>query len=340
MSGFAAAAVALLALGTPDGTLIARQLTSADDRPALPLQTLQSTAARLDLEGQGASVTAFAGYRGRPYGRSWVLQSSDAAAPSTAEPGGRSPFGPTSDDEIEGREQAEGRSGPAALGQRQRGRPALLLELEHFQVPADPAAPAHGARDFSPRHRWPLDVAEYLFHSLVEAWLEEQRRAASDFHGLARQRAAILMAAAPTEVQLSAYLRAVADYSSQLLAVAHEIERTRRRWQQQGRDPCDLLKPEIPLMRLWQRLSGMAQFRGRYLRGKPVESTAATVAPGGEAAAAEWAWQWVGTTGALQAVDKELINRFLFDGRWTGDPMLDFADLCPSGGAMDEGEEP
>ena len=185
---------------------------------------------------------------------------------------------------------------------------------------------------FLPRHRLGLDVVEYWTHGLVLAWLTEQRRREAPYVRLADQRAKLVMPEVPPELRLQVYLEAVADFAAQAVSVAHEVDRTRRRWQQLGRDLCVLRQPEIPLMRHWRRLFEQASFRGLY----PLE--ASQVGQG----SSEWGDgarttdrpddvdepRWATTRQGLGKADKDLVLRYLFSGRWQGDPEVDFVSLC------------
>lgn len=326
MAGLTAVMVTLMSLATADGFLISRQLSAPDDRPSLPLTALQETASRLDLEPRAASADAFVTYLGKPYGRSMIVALDSKPAENLEHPESL-PSEPSMDALAATDEPAVNAARPPAW-RRLAYAPEVLLGPAARGSTASGAQVATQPKEFLPRHRLSVDVAEYLFHSLVEAWLEEQRVSASDVLSQARGRADVLMADVPAEVRLSAYLRAVADFSSQLLAVAHEIDRTRRRWQLQGRDVCLLLQPEVPLLRLWQRVFHVAQFRGRYFLGSTKPSTegdAVRQIPSLE-------WRWAESKKALEDDDKRWVIESLFEGRWQGDAQLDFVALCPSAG--------
>lgn len=184
--------------------------------------------------------------------------------------------------------------------------------------------------DFLPRHRLGLDVVEYWAHGLVLAWFDGRRRAQDPYLDLATQRAMDVMPEVPQAARLQVYLEAVADFAAQAVSSAHEIDRTRRRWQALGRDICALRQPEIPLMRHWQGLFERAGFRGVYRADgfdeDPVASDDRIDTTGEEAATREP--QWATTRRGLARIDKDLVVQHLFAGRWTGDPEQDFASLC------------
>lgn len=292
MSGVVTVALALMGLLTPDGLLLARRLQGSDDLPPLPVTALQATASRLQLDPTPMPSGIAVAYRGAP---------SRSAKPSSS------------------------------LWGRRLAYDARWLQDEPTDLEVESPGGDAAARRLVlvPRHRLGLDVAEYLFHGLTVAWLEEQRwqeRPGLDsrFMALARQRADLLMPEVPAEARLSCYLGAMADFASQLLAIAHEVDRTRRRWQLQGRDVCELRQADIPLLRLWQQVFQVAQFRGSYLA--PAEDVDGT-APPQSGAQGSPPRRWRQSRG-LAAEDKTLMVEHLFAGHWSGVAVDDFAELC------------
>lgn len=186
---------------------------------------------------------------------------------------------------------------------------------------------------FPPRHRLGLDVVEYWAHSLTLAWLDAALRGQEPYIEQARQRALVVMPEVPQEERLPVYLESVADFVSQIVSVAHEVDRTRRRWQRLGRDICTLRQPEIPLMRHWRGLFEQSSFRGTYrVEASDVGpmSLDGRVDPfpamDDDGTADEPLWAT--TRQGLARADKDLIVQHLFAGRWKGDSEVDFAALC------------
>ncbi len=167
----------------------------------------------------------------------------------------------------------------------------------------------------------PIDVAENLYHALLDAYLDRQlREPTSTYLGLARTRAGALMAEVPEPQRLAAYLAAASDFGSHLLSIAHEIGRAERRARARGGNLCALLDPPRTLFVLWVASVETASYPGRY-----------TVLSAGEAAGAEEVGpgiRQVTTRRGLERRDKELFLEHVLGGVWSGDAAADFRHLC------------
>jgi len=149
-----------------------------------------------------------------------------------------------------------------------------------------------------------LDVAEYLFHALLEAYLDA---ATPDHEATFSGRAAATLSDVPQEHRREAYLAALADFGSHLLSLTLEIERTLERQRRLGKDVCRAVRHPGTLFAKWPRLFAEEPFRGHY------ES-------GGRSVLA---------TGSIERRDKEILVRGILRGRWTGDVREDFGLDCP-----------
>lgn len=158
-----------------------------------------------------------------------------------------------------------------------------------------------------------VDVAENYYHALVELYLDHQlRQPRSWFRRLAADRAGEVMAEVPAVHRLEAYADAVSAFAAHLLSIAHEIGRADRRAAARGEDLCALLDPPRTLFGLWRRSVRSGIYRGRYPHADD---------GGGSPALAT-------SRHGLAETDKRRILDELFDGRWTGEPVEDFAYLC------------
>jgi hypothetical protein len=161
-----------------------------------------------------------------------------------------------------------------------------------------------------------VDVAEIYFRALVELALDRQlRQPGSWFRQLAQERAAVLMDDVPAAGRRQAYADAVAAFTAHLLSIAHEIARAAHRAEARGEDLCGLLDPPRTLFALWRQSVRSTAYRGRYLPASDRGDVPPVVAESRRGLASE---------------DKEQILAELLQGRWTGDPVRDFAPaLCP-----------
>ncbi len=221
----------------------------------------------------------------------------------------------------------------ADLGSVERVAEQALLEPERllpgFELPRIFLfAPYYGTRgELADLAAVSIDVAENVYHVLLEAYLDrELRDPASAYLGLARQRAAAVMAEVPELQRLAAYLAAAGDFGSHLLSVAHEIARAERRARARGEDLCALLDPPRTLFGLWAASVERLSYRGRY-----------TVLSAGEEGVGG---RQVTTRRGLEQRDKELFLEHVLGGVWTGDPVVDFGHLCrvalPAAGTQPE----
>jgi len=149
-----------------------------------------------------------------------------------------------------------------------------------------------------------LDVAEYLFHTLLEAYLDA---VAPAYEPTFSDRAAATLGDVPEEHRRRAYLAALADFGSHLLSLALELERAVERQHTAGKDVCRAVRHPGTLFAKWPRLFREEPFRGHYESG------------GREVLA----------TGSIGRRDKEILVRDVLGGRWTGDVRQDFGLDCP-----------
>lgn len=203
---------------------------------------------------------------------------------------------------------AAGRRAPAG-GEVERLLPDLTLPRLFLYAPT--YRPGGTVTDLSEQ---PVDVAEAYFHALLELYLDrESRRPRSWFGRLAEDRGTALMADVPPQGRRQAYADAVSAFAAHLLSIAHEIDRASRRAGERGEDLCALLDPPRTLFGLWQRSIRSGVYPGRYL--------SPSVAGGARSLST--------SRRGLAEVDKRQILEQLFQNRWTGDPVRDFASLCP-----------
>ena len=160
----------------------------------------------------------------------------------------------------------------------------------------------------------PVDVVEYYFHALLEAFLDlERARSAS---GYIDERAAERMRSVPPGHRREAYVAALADFGAHALAVANELWRGIRRRQAAGEEPCPGIEQGAALFGLWGKIFGAGEYRGRYYLRE------------GDA---EGAGRWVTSAESLDRRDKELFLRQVLEARWSGDVREDFGCFCDHG---------
>lgn len=199
---------------------------------------------------------------------------------------------------------------PAHSGERSAG-PATVSARPRVVL----FAPYYLATDgLVPVSRMPVDVAEYYFHALLEARLDQARRSeASDLGVVMARRAEQSMADVPAPHRLTAYSEAAADYGAHLLSIANEISRLAERHAAKGSSLCHLIEHPASLFGLWRRSFASASYPGRYPRIDPDDPVART---------------WVASRSALTAEDKRFIAARILRSHWTGDPAQDFDWLC------------
>lgn len=149
-----------------------------------------------------------------------------------------------------------------------------------------------------------LDVAEYLFHALLEAYLDA---AAPTYEPTFSERAAATFGDVPEKHRREAYLASLADFGSHLLSLALELERSIGRQRAAGKDVCLAVRHPGTLFTKWPRLLDDERFRGHY------ESGGRTVL----------------ASGSIERRDKELLVHDILGGRFTGDVRRDFGLDCP-----------
>ena len=179
--------------------------------------------------------------------------------------------------------------------------PRLYLYRDYYRAPAS-ATPA-------PVGAMPLDVAEYYFHALLDAWLDPTSgRAGGGFREDLARRSEVLMASVPADQRQDAYRAALADFGAHLLSTALEIRRSLERRRRAGKDPCGALDRPGTLYALWPRIFDESPFPGLYR------------APTGE---------WTRTVAILERADKERLAAEVLDIPWTGDLRRDLGLACP-----------
>lgn len=142
----------------------------------------------------------------------------------------------------------------------------------------------------------PLDVAQYFFGVLLEAWLD-----LAPPPGLEERAAA---------VGPEAYSAALAAFGSHALSVAVELRRSLARQRAAGKDPCAIVDRPDTLFGLWRRVFTTAEYRGQI---RVPDTSPPRWAPGPP----------------LTAGDKAFFVERVFRGFWTGDVRRDFGLDCP-----------
>lgn len=160
----------------------------------------------------------------------------------------------------------------------------------------------------------PVDVAEYYFHTLIEAALDlalERDASASSARWMG-ERSARLLTGVPEAQRLSAYTSALADFGAHLLSIRNEVERAAARQAASGRDLCRLLDRPASLFGLWRQSIASGSYTGGYLTS--------------EAGAAS---RWARSRQALDRSDKDRFLAEVLGVAWSGDPRSDFESMCP-----------
>ena len=167
----------------------------------------------------------------------------------------------------------------------------------------------------------PLDVSEYLFNALWEAWLDLALDSTEpDYAAHLAERAEDLMISAPPDQRREAYLSALGDFASHAFSVAGELRRVLARARARGRDPCPAIDLPTTLYGLWPKIFTDHGYVGGYYA--PHSGARDTSAP--------WtSKQWITTRESLAEEDKKLFTDAVWDGFWTGDVRRDFALTCP-----------
>lgn len=170
----------------------------------------------------------------------------------------------------------------------------------------------------------PLDVSEYLFNALWEAWLDLVLDTAEpEYAAHVARRAGDLMTSAPADQRRVAYLSALGDFASHTFSVAGELRRVLARARARGRDPCPAIDLPTTLYGLWTKIFTDHAYVGGYFAPR------ATAADAPDAPAPWTPKQWITTSESLAEEDKALFAREVWDGFWTGDLRRDFALECP-----------
>ncbi len=163
----------------------------------------------------------------------------------------------------------------------------------------------------------PVDVAEYYFHALLEAFFDlELARSAPGYQAIIEERAVARMRGVPPDYRREAYLAALADFGAHALAAGNELWRGIRRRRAAGEEPCPGIDRPVALFGLWGTIFGAGEYRGGYYLRE---------------GAAEVAGRWVMSAEVLDRHDKELFSRQVFEAYWSGDVREDFARFCPGG---------
>ncbi len=155
----------------------------------------------------------------------------------------------------------------------------------------------------------PVDVAEYYFRALLEAFFDlELAASAPGYRAILDERAA-RMRSVPPEYRREAYAAALVEFGAHALAVGNELWRGIRRRRATGEEPCPGIDHPVALFGLWGTIFGAGRYRGGYyLRD---------------------AGRWVTSAETLERHDKELFGRHVFGSHWSGNVREDFARFCP-----------
>jgi|GEM_PF-5291666 len=167
----------------------------------------------------------------------------------------------------------------------------------------------------------PVDSTEYLFHALLQAYLElEILPGQGPFAEQLERRAAQRMAAIPPAERLAAYVEALSSFGAHTLAVANELERLAQRQSARGGDICQNLERPGTLFALWPRIFTDGQYTGRYYRPGSAEGAVG---------------KWVETGITLDREDKALFLHHILEDWWGEDPATGMQRrYCPDGKAL------
>jgi len=164
----------------------------------------------------------------------------------------------------------------------------------------------------------PLDmtpeVVEYWCHALLLAYLHlEVIEGGGDYAAFLRQRAAEHYPEVEPEAGLGLMVTSLAAFGSHVLSLANEIERVHRR--RPEADLCGLARARKLHFAAWTRAFGDEEYTG----------------VAGEAGGESYPRR------AIAEIDKQAFVKNVLDGRWSGDPELDFGSrLCAA--SLDESE--
>lgn len=150
----------------------------------------------------------------------------------------------------------------------------------------------------------PVDVAQYFFTALIEAFLDLRPPPGMDTRSEQYGRGI------PPAERRGAYASALSQFGADVLAVAGELRRSLARQRAAGKDPCPVVDHPNTLFVHWGRVFTSVEYRGMY---RPPGAPPGTWSLGPP----------------LSADDKRYLADRLFGGFWTGDVRRDFELDCP-----------
>lgn len=150
------------------------------------------------------------------------------------------------------------------------------------------------------------DVVEYWCHALLLAHLHlEVVEGDGEYGAFVRRRAAAYYPEVEPEAAVGLMVTALASFGSHVLSLANEIERARRR--RPDADLCGLVRARKLHFAAWARAFGDEEYVG----------------VAGEAAGEAYPRR------AIAKADKQAFVQYVLEGRWSGDPEVDFGRrLC------------
>jgi len=154
-----------------------------------------------------------------------------------------------------------------------------------------------------------VDVADIYLAALFEAYLDEQLRSASPYGAELSARAVAMLDDVPAAQRPAALASALADFGAHLTMIALQVEQLAGR-RDSPRELCPLVRNRVALFGAWERNFGAGGFPIQYR------------ATGGSSQ------DWQTSSARLSSSDKRRFIDAALEGRWTGDPGLDFSWLC------------